>query len=266
MIRLIYFTDTVDVNSWAIDADLITFYYRYRHQVQISFVMGVMLDEWAKEKKLNLDTVGDIYRAWRDTSEYSNMPVSGSLWLRDPIHTSYPSAKVFNVVEAMYPQYAFRFFRRLQEAAFVFDQNISRESILESICKEFPFDEKKVINLSTSKKGKELMDKDFEMVRKYKVNSFPTIIFEDGKSTVRLEEEINLENLENAASVFQLKPEPVPELKKVLREMKRLYTKEISMLYEVDPKDVNRFVEEQKVASSEWKEFYEGFYLEDVRP
>ncbi|MGA3854991.1 DsbA family protein, partial [Bacillus pumilus] len=61
----------------------------------------------------------DVAGHWREVGEHSRMPIDGSLMIDNPVQSSYPSSRVFKVIQKHHgDERAYTFLRRAREALF----------------------------------------------------------------------------------------------------------------------------------------------------
>ena len=73
------------------------------------------------------------------------MPVDGTVWLENPIRSSYPPSRVFKVIQKQNEQLANVFLRRVREAAFPFNQNIADDQVLIEVVNQLGLDGESIV-------------------------------------------------------------------------------------------------------------------------
>ena len=145
---------------------------------------------------------------------------------------------------------AFEFLRRAREALFVFNRNISDESELTKIVNELGLDGESIVNASEQQAGIQLLNADFELTRNLGARAFPTVVMinEENKGIKIVGGrpfEAYVEGLHQVLNVNELQPKQVPPLSDILDKEKLLFSKEIEVLYDVDPSTVQAFIEKE---------------------
>src|SRR5690606_27161480 len=127
-----YVTDPICSHCWALEPTLRRFTEEYGRHLEIKTVMGGLLPQWTgfADRANGIGGPADVAGHWREVGEASRMPIDGSVWLRDPLHSSYPPSRVFLVLREEDPELALRFLRRAREAVFAFDRNIADPAVL----------------------------------------------------------------------------------------------------------------------------------------
>lgn len=265
-VQIYYFTDPVCSHCFVMEPVIMKLLLEYGHVIDYTVVMGGMLETWEgfMDPKNGINQAGDVYRHWREVGEQSGMPINGSLWLRDPIISSYPASRMFNVAETMYPDKKYELLRRIREAAFVFDENISRPEVLEHIAEELGFDAKELLRRAAGEEGNELFEKDLHTTAVFNVRGFPTIYIGRADEVEAIVGSTTYEVLQDAVLRYlpEAEKKPIPPLMDLLQEHKRLYYREIELLYNVQSKDLDNFIKEYTDSRARQVEFYDGYYLE----
>ena len=182
------------------------------------------------------------------------MPIDGSVWLRDPLHSSYPPSRVFLVLRDQDQELALRFLRRAREAVFAFDRNIADPAVLADLVDGLGLDGKPVVAAADSPRGDELLERDIALARELGVRGFPTLVFLDDEGRgVKVGGVRSLDTyVEALTSVLTGEPRlrQVPAPQDVLQREGRLFAKEIEALYDVAPGSVEEFIAERVTPGS----------------
>lgn len=265
-VHVYYFTDPVCSHCFVMEPILMKLLLEYGPYIHYNVVMGGMLETWQGflDPQNGIHQAGDVYRHWREVGEQSGMPIQGSLWLRDPIISSYPASRLFNVAERMYPDKKYELLRRLREAAFVFDENIAKREVLAHIAEELGFDAEELLRRSESEEGTALFNQDLHTTGVFHVTSFPTLFIGRGDEVEAIVGSTTYEVLEETVRRYlpDVTKRPVPPLMELLEEHKRLYEREIELLYDVDSKDLEEYIRKHTDKRAQRVEFYDGHYLE----
>src|SRR5690606_25010408 len=103
----------------------------------------------------------------------------GSLWLRDPVTSSYPPSRVYVILRERDPELARRFLRRAREAVFAYDRNVSDPAVLAELVDGLGHPElvgNELVAEADSERGHELLRADIALARELGVHGFPTIL------------------------------------------------------------------------------------------
>jgi len=253
-ITLYYVTDPICSHCWALEPVLRRFIEQYGDYFNFRTVMGGLLEKWHDGP---IDPANGIYKPadvaghWREVGVHSRMPIDGSLMIDNPVQSSFPPSRVFKIIQQNYTEAkAFEFLRRAREALFVFNRNISDESELIKIVNELGLDGESIVNTSEQQAGIQLLNADFELTRNLGARAFPTIIMinEDNRGIKIVGGrpfESYVEGLQQVLNMNELQPKQVPSLSDILDKEKLLFSKEIEVLYGVEPSTVQAFIEKE---------------------
>ena len=258
-VDLYYFTDPICSHCWAVEPVLRRFEHEYGDHLNVRVIMGGLLPKWDgfADRANGISGPQDVAHHWREVGEVSRMPIDGSLWLHDPVTSSFPPSRVYAVIKERDEELARVFLRRAREAVFAFDRNISDPAVLTQIVDGLDHPElsgSAVVAEADSEKGHKLLDRDISLARELGVRGFPTILLmdEDGMGT-KVTGVRPLETYVDAlAQVLgegaSLRKSELPPLDELLEREGRLFAKEIEMYYGVAPDSVAEYVEEHTKA------------------
>jgi len=249
-IRLYYFTDPICSHCWALEPVLRRFEAQYGHYVKFHTVMGGLLKGWDgfADVKNGIGNPADVAGHWREIGEHSRMPIDGSLWLNDPVQSSYPPSRVYKVIQQHNEALAKTFLRRAREAVFVFNRNVGEASILVDIVNQLGLDGAAIVHEAEQGMGQQLLDEDFALTKSLGVRGFPTIVLvNEANKGVKIVGAQSLESYEKAlqqAMEAEAAPQakPVISLNKLLQQEGLLFAKEIEVMYDVPPNELTSFL------------------------
>lgn len=253
-ITLYYVTDPICSHCWALEPVLRRFIEQYGEYFNFQTVMGGLLEKWHDGP---IDPANGIYKPadvaghWREVGVHSRMPIDGSLMIDNPVQSSFPPSRVFKIIQQNYNEAkAFEFLRRAREALFVFNRNISDKSELIKIVNEFGLDGESIVNASEQQAGMQLLNEDFELTRNLGARAFPTIVMinEENRGIKIVGGrplESYVEGLQQVLNANELQPKQVLPLSDILDKEKLLFSKEIEVLYDVEPSTVRAFIEKE---------------------
>jgi putative protein-disulfide isomerase len=253
-IEVYYVTDPICSHCWAIEPVLRRFKEQYGHYFNFHPVMGGLLEKWHDGP---IDPANGIYKPadvaphWREVGEHSRMPIDGSLMIDNPVQSSFPPSRVYKVIQKNYNDaLAYQFLRRAREDLFAFNQNISELSVLIEIVNKLGLDGEGIVREAEQPAGQQLLDEDFALARSLGARAFPTIIIinEENKG-VKIAGgrpfDYYVDGLKQVLNKEELQPNPQPSLSSLLEKEKLLFSKEIEVMYDVKPSDLNAFVEKE---------------------
>ncbi|WP_247681869.1 DsbA family protein [Paenibacillus sp. Marseille-P2973] len=253
-IHLYYVTDPICSHCWALEPVLRRFEHQYGHYFKLHTVMGGLLEKWHDGP---IDPANGIYKPadvavhWREVGEHYRMPIDGTLMIDNPVQSSYPPSRVFKVIQKYHSDAtASEYLRRSREALFAFNQNISDKPVMVEIVNKLGLDGEAIVNEAEHSVSQQLLEEDFELARSLGVRGFPTIIMtnEENKGVKivggrPLDYYIN--GLKQVLNEEELQPNPLPSLSSLLEKEKLLFSKEIEVMYDVEPSEVHNFIEKE---------------------
>ncbi|MHA7963959.1 DsbA family protein [Paenibacillus sp. CAU 1782] len=248
---LYYVTDPICSHCWALEPVLNRFIRQYGHYFNLKVVMGGLLPSWHgfADRSNGIQKPADVAHHWKEVGLHSRMPIDGSLWISDPILSSYPPSRVFKVIAHRHPGKEVEFLRRARVAVFVFNRNIAEDAVLIDLVDAVGLDGAKVIEESGLDSAQALLDGDFELASTLGARGFPTLVMvnEENKG-VKISGARPLETYVSALqqiSSAALEPKPVPSLSCLLQEESLLFSKEIEEMYDIQSHQVEAFAESQ---------------------
>ena len=253
-IEVYYVTDPICSHCWAIEPVLRRFKEQYGHYFNFHPVMGGLLEKWHDGP---IDPANGIYKPadvaphWREVGEHSRMPIDGSLMIDNPVQSSFPPSRVYKVIQKNYNDaLAYEFLRRAREVLFPFNQNISDLSVLIEIVNRLGLDGEAIVIEAEQPAGQQLLNEDFALARSLGARGFPTIIMinEENKGVKIVGGrpfEYYVDGLKQVLDKEELQPNPQPSLSSLLEKEKLLFSKEIEVMYGLEPSEINAFVEKE---------------------
>lgn len=176
-IKVIYYTDPICSSCWGIEPQLRKLKLEYGNSIEIEYRMGGLLPDWSYNSG-GISKPSDVAHHWDEVSVYYDMPIDGSVWLEDPLSSSYPPSIAFKAAQLQDKEKALVFLREIRELVFLQKKNITKWEYLEAAAK------KTGLNMEQFKadyegKAKELFNEDLKLGKELGVSGFPTLFFTD---------------------------------------------------------------------------------------
>lgn len=272
-ITLYYVTDPICSHCWALEPVLLRFTEQYGQYIHFQTVMGGLLKGWEgfADVKNGIGKPSDVAGHWREVGEHSRMPIDGTVWIDNPIQSSYPPSRVFKVIQKIDENAANVFLRRAREAVFAFNQNIGEDSVLIAIVDQMGLDGEEIVKEAGLPASQELLDQDFALASKLGARGFPTIVMiNEQNKGVKIVGARSLDSYVDGlkqvlSSTDELQVKPQPALAKLLKKEVRLFAKEIEVMYDLEPSQLNSFIaKELSPEAYEHKEILGEGYVEMV--
>ncbi|TKH45101.1 DsbA family protein [Paenibacillus sp. FSL R10-2782] len=247
-ITLYYATDPICSHCWALEPVLNRFVLQYGQYFNIQTIMGGLLQSWHgfADQANGIQKPADVAHHWREVGEHSRMPIDGSLWTTNPIQSSYPPSRVFKVVQRKHPVHAELLLRKLREAVFVFNHNIAEEQVLKDIVNQIGLDGATLVAEAGEDAAQGWLEEDFALAASLGVRGFPTIIMvNEEKQGVKI---VGARSLQTYVEALQkivggpLTAAEVPKLTNIHNGKQHLFAREIEVMYDLVPQDVETFL------------------------
>jgi putative protein-disulfide isomerase len=251
-IDLYYVTDPICSHCWALEPVLRKFNEQYGQYFNMHTLMGGLLEKWDgfADVSNGINSPADVAGHWREVGEHSRMPIDGTVWLENPIQSSFIPSRVYKVIHEKDPKLANTFLRCAREALFAFNKNIAEEDTLIDLVNQVGLDGAEIFKQSNTEHGHSSLHEDFQLVRQLGVRGFPTIVMlNEEKKGVKI---VGARSLEQYVAALQqilpeenLTPKQQPNLKQLLTDEKLLFSREIEEFYSIEEKDINEFIQQQ---------------------
>ncbi|MUG43680.1 DsbA family protein [Paenibacillus woosongensis] len=249
-VKLYYVTDPICSHCWALEPVLRRFQEQYGHYFQFHTVMGGLLESWNgfADVSNGIQSPADVAGHWREVGEHSRMPIDGSLWLDNPVQSSYIPSRVYKIIQQQNVQLADTFLRRAREAVFAFNRNIGTDEVLADIVSQVGLNGADIVDQAAMPAAQSLLEEDFELSRSLGVRGFPTIIMvnSDNKGVKIVGARSLADYVKALSQVLEaesLQVRAVPEMAALLMREKRLFSKEIEIMYDLEQQEVATFLE-----------------------
>ncbi|WP_047985542.1 DsbA family protein [Ornithinibacillus californiensis] len=257
-IDLYYVTDPICSHCWALEPTLRRFTKQYGHYFNFKTVMGGLLEKWGGgpvDPANGIHGPADVAGHWREVGEHYRMPIDGSLMIDNPVQSSFPPSRVYKIIQKHHgEEKAFEYLRRAREDLFAFNKNIGEASILVEIVNGIGLDGEAIVKEADEQIGHDLLNEDFALTRSLGARGFPTIIMvnEENKGVKIVGGRPFEYFVAGLTQVLGEEPTPKqqPALAALLEEEKLLFAKEIEVMYDVNPNELQAFVEKELDAST----------------
>lgn len=177
LIRVIYYTDPICSACWGIEPQLRKMKLEYGHLLEIDYRMGGLLPDWSYNSG-GISRPSDVADHWEEVSPYYQMPIDGSIWLEDPLSSSYPPSIAFKAAQLQDKTKAVAFLRILRENVFLEKKNITRWEYVSAAAQTAQLDTA-LLHQQLEKEGKNAFQSDLNDGKQLGVHGFPTLLFSD---------------------------------------------------------------------------------------
>ena len=175
-LKVVYFTDPICSTCWIIQPILRKLKLEYGDTLDIEYRMGGLLPSWINYDKGIIKTPVDAAKHWDEVKSSEGMYLSGDIWRKDPLNSSYPPSIAFKAAQMQNHDKAISFLRRMKELIFIEQQNITRWDVIENAALSCGLDVA-VLKNDIKIRGLELFENDLALALKLGVKVFPTFFF-----------------------------------------------------------------------------------------
>ncbi|MEJ8302968.1 DsbA family protein [Saccharibacillus sacchari] len=248
---LYYVTDPICSHCWALEPVLGRFIRQYGQYFNVTIAMGGLLPSWHGfgDRANGIQKPSDVAGHWREVGEHSRMPIDGSVWLDNPLQSSFPPSRVFKVIQNKHAGKEQEFLRKAREQLFAFNENIAEDLTMIRLVDEIGLDGKAIVDEAATEAAQDLLEEDFALASRLGVRGFPTIILmnEENKGVKIVGAQALDTYVKGLESVLKQKPTPaeVPALADWFSGKEHLFAKEIEVMYDLQPDQTEAFITAQ---------------------
>ena len=124
-IHIVYFTDPICSSCWGIEPQLRKLKLEYGDYIHVEYHMGGLLPSWDGFTSGGITQPSDVAHHWDEVSLHYEMPIDGDVWLKNPLHSSYPPSVAFKAAQLQDALKAVQFLRIIREMVFLEQKNIT---------------------------------------------------------------------------------------------------------------------------------------------
>lgn len=174
--EILYFTDPICSTCWSIQPQLRKLKMNYQNNINLKYLMGGLLPSWDNFNRGGIQKPEDVFVHWRDVYEESKMAIDGSVWIDEPIQSSYPPSVAFKAAQMQNIDKAIIFLRRMNEIVFLESRNISNINIIKKASFDAGLDIARLLRDMESK-ALHLFYDDLDYAKELRVDILPTFVF-----------------------------------------------------------------------------------------
>jgi putative protein-disulfide isomerase len=193
VIDITIYTDPLCCWSWAFEPQLEKIKAALSQRAIWTYRMGGLIPTW----KNFHDEVNSVTRpvqmgpVWMHAGQVANMPIHHQIWMQDPPSSSYPACIAVKAVQLQSPEAGTLYLKMLRNACMVNGENIAKEDVLFRIAKALKdiFTSLDLDQFQKDYHGDAARDEfreDLDLVRKYNINRFPTLIVKAGVKAIMI--------------------------------------------------------------------------------
>lgn len=177
-VTILFATDPICSHCWAMEPAWRRFLYHFGELIEVRHVYGGLLPSWNGFRDLGagIASPADVAPHWDEVVARYRQPIDSSVWLRDPLHSSYPPTLAALAVRSLAPALEDRYLRRLREALFLEGRNIARPSELRGYAVEIGVDGDAFHEAFESIEIQRSFREDRAQLRTLGIAGFPTLV------------------------------------------------------------------------------------------
>jgi len=176
LFEILYFTDPICSTCWSIQPQLRKLKMNYQNNINLKYQMGGLLPSWDNFNRGGIQKPEDVFVHWRDVYEESKMAIDGSVWIDEPIQSSYPPSVAFKAAQMQNIDKAIIFLRRMNEIVFLESRNISNINIIKKASFDAGLDIARLLRDMENKALNFFYD-DLEYAKDLGIDILPTFVF-----------------------------------------------------------------------------------------
>jgi putative protein-disulfide isomerase len=175
---ILYVTDPICSHCWAMEPAWRKLLFHYGAHVSYRHIYGGLLPNWNgfADAANGIREPRDIAPHWAEVAEHYGQPIDPSVWLNDPLDSSYPASIAVHAVRTLAPDLEEHYLRRIRQALFLEARNIARADVLTACAADVGLSSTvfgEMLNEGTGKAG---FQRDMAEARQRQIYGFPTII------------------------------------------------------------------------------------------
>lgn len=174
--EILYFTDPICSTCWSIQPQLRKLKMNYQNNINLKYLMGGLLPSWENFNRGGIQKPEDVIVHWGDVYKETKMPIDGSVWLDEPIQSSYPPSVAFKAAQMQNIDKAIIFLRRMNEIVFLESKNISNLNIIKRASYDAGLDIARLLR-DMENKALNLFYDDLEYAKDLGIDILPTFVF-----------------------------------------------------------------------------------------
>jgi predicted DsbA family dithiol-disulfide isomerase len=240
-LEIYLFIDPLCPECWALEPIIKKLHIEYGRYFTLKHVLSGKLATLNITKKYK-----NIAQTWERTASRSGMSCDGSLWFENPISTPYSASIAIKAAELQGRRAGIRFLRKLQEVLFLEKQNICDPAVLIECAKSVQLDVDEFTRDLHSDSAAKAFQCDLKITSEMEVHEIPTLVFfneniedEGIKISGCYSYDIYVELIQEMLG-FQPEPAPLPSLESFLHYFNFVATKEIAVVYNMTPNEVEK--------------------------
>lgn len=175
---ILFVTDPICSHCWAMEPSWRRLLYHYGDHVEVTHLYGGLLPQWEgfADVGAGIRSPADIPPHWDEVAERYGQPIDPSVWLTDPLPSSYPPSVAVHAVRAIAPEREEDYLRRIRQALFLEARNIARPEVLMACAADIGLDAKAFEAALHDPASRDAFAADLEAKARSGIRGFPTLV------------------------------------------------------------------------------------------
>jgi len=175
-----YVTDPICSHCWALDPAWRKLLFHYGAQLAVRHIYGGLLPGWQgfSDAGAGINGPADVAPHWAEVAQHYGQPIDPSVWLTDPLDSSYPACVAAHAARMLDPEREDAYLRRIREAVFLEARNIARPEVLADCAADVGIDRDQFLAMFRSGAAEAAFRRDLQELRRLPVRGFPTLIIQ----------------------------------------------------------------------------------------
>jgi len=199
-IKILFFTDPICSHCWAIEPAWRKLMALYESQCEVSYVHGGLLPGWKgfQDRGNGISKPSDVALHWQDVARHYGQPINPSVWLDDPIESSYPSCLACLAIRVIDPAQETRYLRLIREAVFLHAKNIGKDTVLADCAEMCGVDRQQFLAVFRSTAAQQMFANERQKMANFGMRGFPSLLIIGNLETMTLRGSNTFEAMEQA--------------------------------------------------------------------
>lgn len=187
-----YYTDPLCCWSWGMEPQMRKLRYLLRNRISYRYIMGGMLRDWKhfNDPMNSIEHPSQTGPLWMEAKHTTGQPMDESIWIDDPVDTSYLACIAVKAAGMKSPGAGEAFLRELREAVMMQKKNIGRKDVILDIARTLHdrgiLDYEDFREDFSSDEAADLFREDLNLVKVKNISRFPTLLISYGGRTVQI--------------------------------------------------------------------------------
>lgn len=175
--EILFATDPICSHCWAMEPAWRRFLYHYGEHVHVTHLYGGLLPGWdGFRDSAGIQKPTDIPPHWAEVADRYGQPIDASVWLTDPLDSSYPASVAVHAVRTLAPEREDDYLRRIRQALFLEARNIARREVLVACAVDIGLDATAFATAFDDKSSAASFAADLAQKQRDGIRGFPTLV------------------------------------------------------------------------------------------